>query len=213
MLLNVSSDLTRLIDVIAENLGNSSQEVLPIRICIPLLGSPGWGDIHPKVWMVFCSDPLFLQCDTHTKDVLHFVYSLRTILRRYSHGCASVGLPPYMSVDSWGGAGWLNKLSWLFDASVTLVGFSGERKGLFTTLRLANKFQSRGQTHHCRLHSLLITDLSMSIRYQLPKVYSQLATGRRLYEESRQCTVRVVGEKTIWRSNVPRNGLCSKRTT
>jgi hypothetical protein len=75
--------------------------------------------------------PLFLQCHTHTKDVLHFVYSLRAILRRCSHVCASVGLPPYMSADSWGGAGWLNKLSWFFDASMTLSGFSGERKGIF----------------------------------------------------------------------------------
>ncbi|KAH9082041.1 hypothetical protein EDB83DRAFT_609376 [Lactarius deliciosus] len=33
-------------------------------------------------------------------------------------------LPPNMSGDNWGGRGWLNKLSWLFDASVTLAGFS-----------------------------------------------------------------------------------------
>jgi hypothetical protein len=34
-----------------------------------------------------------------------------------------------MSADSWGGAGWLNKLSWFFDSSITLAGFSGEKKG------------------------------------------------------------------------------------
>lgn len=34
-----------------------------------------------------------------------------------------------MSDDKWGGPGWLNKLSWLFDASVTLAGFSGEKRG------------------------------------------------------------------------------------
>ena len=45
--------------------------------------------------------------------------------------CASVGLPPYMSADRWGGPGWLNKLSWLFDASVTIAGFSGEGKRRF----------------------------------------------------------------------------------
>jgi len=33
-----------------------------------------------------------------------------------------------MSADRWGGAGWLNKLGWLFDASVTIAGFSGEGK-------------------------------------------------------------------------------------
>jgi elongator complex protein 4 len=134
VLLDLSSDLTRLIDVVAECLGSSSQEAIPIRVCIPLLGSPGWGDLHPKVWMVFCQYPLFLQCHTYAKDVLHFVYSLRTVLRRYSHGCISVGLPPYMSADGWGGTGWLNKLSWFFDASVTLAGFSGERKRLFSLL-------------------------------------------------------------------------------
>jgi len=38
-----------------------------------------------------------------------------------------------MSADSWGGPGWLNKLSWLFDASVTLTGFSGELE-FFTSI-------------------------------------------------------------------------------
>jgi hypothetical protein len=33
-----------------------------------------------------------------------------------------------MSADRWGGPGWLNKLSWFFDASVTVAGFSGEGK-------------------------------------------------------------------------------------
>ncbi|KAH8988824.1 Elongator complex protein 4 [Lactarius akahatsu] len=105
VLLNASRDSKGLIDVIAESLGASSQDVVPIRICIPLLGSPGWGDLQPK-------------------DVLYFAYSLRTLLRRYPHACASVSLPPNMSGDNWGGRGWLNKLSWLFDASVTLAGFS-----------------------------------------------------------------------------------------
>jgi hypothetical protein len=36
-----------------------------------------------------------------------------------------------MSDDRWGGPGWLNKLSWLFDASVTLAGFSGKKQGAF----------------------------------------------------------------------------------
>ncbi|KAH9175397.1 PAXNEB protein-domain-containing protein [Lactarius sanguifluus] len=105
VLLNASRDSKGLIDVIAESLGASSQDAVPIRICIPLLGSPGWGDLQPK-------------------DVLYFAYSLRTLLRRYPHACASVSLPPNMSGDNWGGRGWLNKLSWLFDASVTLAGFS-----------------------------------------------------------------------------------------
>lgn len=127
VLLDASSDWTRLIDLVAESLG-ASQDAVPVRICIPLLGSPGWGDPHPKVRVTVRSRAVFSQCDTLTKDVLQFVYSLRTLLRRCPHACASVGLPAYMSADSWGGPGWLNKLSWLFDASVTIAGFSGEGK-------------------------------------------------------------------------------------
>ncbi|KAI0307839.1 Elongator complex protein 4 [Multifurca ochricompacta] len=107
VLLKASSDLKRVIDVITESLRTCSQEVVPVRICIPLLGSPGWGDLKPK-------------------EVLNFVYLLRTVLRQYPHGCASVGLRPSMSGDGWGGPGWLNKLSWLFDGSVTLAGFSAD---------------------------------------------------------------------------------------
>lgn len=50
VLLDASSDWTRLIDIVAESL-DASQDVVPVRICIPLLGSPGWGDPHPKVRM------------------------------------------------------------------------------------------------------------------------------------------------------------------
>jgi len=105
VLLNASSEWARLIDDIAQSLGTSPQDGPPVRICIPLLGSPGWGDPDPK-------------------DVLRFVCSLRALLRRHPHACASVGLPPYMSADRWGGPGWLNKLGWNFDASMTLAGFS-----------------------------------------------------------------------------------------
>lgn len=47
-----------------------------------------------------------------------------------------------MSGDDWGGRGWLNKLSWLFDASVTIAGFSGERTEPVYILRLANNFST-----------------------------------------------------------------------
>jgi PAXNEB protein len=184
VLLNVSTGLTRLIDAIAECLDTSSREVLPIRICIPLLGSPGWGDLHPKVWLI--TRPSY-NVNTHSKDVLHFVYTLRTILRRCSHACASVGLPPYISADSWGGAGWLNKLSWFFDSSITLAGFSGEKKGISSLLGVANIFQCVEQTLYWRLHSLLITDLSTFIRYRLPRVCCRSATSHRHCGESRQC--------------------------
>ena len=51
--LDASRDWTRLIDGISESLA-SSQDVRPTRICIPLLGSPAWGDPHPKVRTTFC---------------------------------------------------------------------------------------------------------------------------------------------------------------
>jgi elongator complex protein 4 len=126
VLLDASGDWTRLIDLVAESLG-TSQDAVPVRICIPLLGSPGWGDPHPKVRVSFRGALLSYNV-IPSQDVLQFVYSLRTLLRRCPHACASVGLPPYMSADRWGGPGWLNKLSWLFDASVTIAGFSGEGK-------------------------------------------------------------------------------------
>ena len=47
-----------------------------------------------------------------------------------------------MSGDGWGGRGWLNKLSWLFDASVTLAGFSGEGTEPVYIFRLANNFST-----------------------------------------------------------------------
>ena len=69
-----------------------------------------------------------------------------------------------MSADSWGGRGWLNKLSWLFDASVDLVGFSGERTGHVYTLDWLIIFRYE-QIHLSRLHSLLITDQSECVVY------------------------------------------------
>jgi hypothetical protein len=52
VLLDASTDWTRLIDLVAEGLG-TCQDAAPVRICIPLLGSPGWGDPHPKVRVTF----------------------------------------------------------------------------------------------------------------------------------------------------------------
>jgi elongator complex protein 4 len=47
-----------------------------------------------------------------------------------------------MSGDGWGGRGWLNKLSWLFDASITLAGFSGEGTEPVYIFKLANNFST-----------------------------------------------------------------------
>ncbi|KAI0274679.1 PAXNEB-domain-containing protein [Gloeopeniophorella convolvens] len=117
LLLNSSTDLAGILGAIAQALAESSESTSkqpsPTRICVPSLGSPGWGDLAPE-------------------DILHFVYSLGNLLHRYPHTCASVGLPPNVSVEEWGGPGWVNKLSWLFDASVTLAGFSADPSLLST---------------------------------------------------------------------------------
>ncbi|KAF9457085.1 Elongator complex protein 4 [Collybia nuda] len=77
----------------------------PIRICIPSLGSPNWGELS-------------------SQDILYFLHSLRQLLRRRPHACASVGLPPHLSGESWGGAGWMKKLGWVTDAAFTMSAFS-----------------------------------------------------------------------------------------
>lgn len=62
-----------------------------------------------------------------TKDILHFLHSLRSILRRHPYACASVSLAPHVSTDSWGGPGWIQQLGWVSDAALTLSAFSGRR--------------------------------------------------------------------------------------
>ncbi|KAF8912849.1 Elongator complex protein 4 [Gymnopilus junonius] len=78
----------------------------PMRICIPGLGSAGWGDLGPQ-------------------SVLHFLHSLRAILRRNAHGCASISLAPQLSTERWGGAGWMEKVGWASDGTMIVSGFSG----------------------------------------------------------------------------------------
>ncbi len=79
VLLKASRDSRRLIDVIAESLGTSSQDAVPIRICIPLLGSPGWGDLQPKVWMTFSGARLC--CNVTAIQRMSCI--LRTLCARY----------------------------------------------------------------------------------------------------------------------------------
>ncbi|KAI0931947.1 hypothetical protein AcW2_000712 [Taiwanofungus camphoratus] len=98
----------------------------PFRICIPSLGSSQWGDLTPQ-------------------EICYFLYSLRALLRRHPHACAAVSLPPHLCTDAWGGAGWVQKLGWLSDASIALVAFTANPA-------LTSVFSS----HHglVRIHSL-----------------------------------------------------------
>lgn len=86
VLLNASRDPRKLIDVITESLGTSSQDAVPIRICIPLLGSPGWGDLQPKVWMTFSGARLC--CNVTAIQRMSCI--LRTLCARF---CGDILMP------------------------------------------------------------------------------------------------------------------------
>lgn len=99
-----------------------------IRVSIPDLGSPEWGDVKPRV----CLHYAILSGTTvqHCKDILRFLYHMRSLARRSvstSHACFFVTLPSYLSQDSWGGPGWSQKLGWLSDGCIALCSFSGTK--------------------------------------------------------------------------------------
>ncbi|KAL1713647.1 Elongator complex protein 4 [Schizophyllum commune] len=75
----------------------------PVRICVPSLGSPWWGDIGGK-------------------DVLRFLHSLRGILRRHPHACASICLAPHLSADK----ALIERAGWLCDAALSLSAFTAD---------------------------------------------------------------------------------------
>ncbi|KAJ7786023.1 Elongator complex protein 4 [Mycena metata] len=74
----------------------------PMRVCVPGLGSPRWGDLSAQ-------------------DILRFLHSLRALLRRHPHACASVSLAAEWSLDS---AGWYQKLGWVSDGAITMSAFT-----------------------------------------------------------------------------------------
>ncbi|KAI0330534.1 PAXNEB-domain-containing protein [Cubamyces sp. BRFM 1775] len=99
------SPCRNIIHRLSEMLSQSeSDQALATRICIPALGSYEWGDLSPQ-------------------DICYFLHSLRALLRRYPRACASICLPPHLCQEAFGGLGWVQKLGWLTDASVTLAAF------------------------------------------------------------------------------------------
>ncbi|KAF9454884.1 PAXNEB-domain-containing protein [Macrolepiota fuliginosa MF-IS2] len=92
---------------LSEILTTQESTVTPIRICIPSLGSPFWGSLTRQ-------------------DLSFFLYSLRSTLRKHPLACASVCLPPHISTETWGGAGWQQRLGWLSDATISLDAFSAD---------------------------------------------------------------------------------------
>ncbi|KAG1755089.1 PAXNEB-domain-containing protein [Suillus paluster] len=91
-----------LIDI--EELLSNSTNSQAVRICIPALGSPHWGDIQPST-------------------VLTLLHGLRRILHRYPNACASLTLAPHICTDTWGGPGWIQKVGWLTDAAISMSAF------------------------------------------------------------------------------------------
>ncbi|KAF7784477.1 hypothetical protein Agabi119p4_642 [Agaricus bisporus var. burnettii] len=100
---STSEILGKLFDILISKEAGGS----PIRICIPSLGSPFWGSLT-------------------SEDLSFFLHSFRSALRRHPAACGSVGLPPHISTEAWGGTGWRQRLGWLADAAVCLEAFSAD---------------------------------------------------------------------------------------
>ncbi|KAJ6509255.1 PAXNEB-domain-containing protein [Mycena vitilis] len=91
--------LVRLEELLAANTASTA-----LRVCVPGLGSPHWGDLIAQ-------------------DILRFLHGLRALLRRYPHACASVSLAAEWSSDA-SGTGWHQKLGWFADAAITMDAFT-----------------------------------------------------------------------------------------
>lgn len=60
------------------------------------------------------------------QKIVRFLLRLRTILRNNPLACALVTLPADISSESWAGEGWLEKISWVSDACISLNSSTGE---------------------------------------------------------------------------------------
>ena len=57
--------------------------------------------------------------------MLYFLHSLKCLLHKHAHGCASISLAPQISTSGWGGVGWMEKIGWATDGAVTISAFTG----------------------------------------------------------------------------------------
>ena len=132
--------IAHLVDRLSALLEASCSPASPVRICVPALGSPQWGDLEAQVRCDSVRDAskysraiYFYSSLSSTsslyararQDILRFLHSLRALLRRHPSACAAIALPPDISADGWGGPGWVQKLGWLSDASIALAAFTG----------------------------------------------------------------------------------------
>jgi hypothetical protein len=91
-----------------------------------------------------------------TQDILRFLYALRRLLRRYPHACACVSLAPHLCTSLWAGSGWVQKVGWVTDATISMSGFGGAHTSKFrvsncvmTAPQLIRRFQ------HFFLHTMV----------------------------------------------------------
>ncbi|KII93335.1 hypothetical protein PLICRDRAFT_131000 [Plicaturopsis crispa FD-325 SS-3] len=110
--LSTTNILRRLSDILNQENPDVANRA-PLRICIPALGAPEWGDLT-------------------SKDILQFLHSLRALVRKHVNVCVSTSLAPHLSADTWGGRGWTQKLGWLSDAAITLAAFTANPSLLAT---------------------------------------------------------------------------------
>ncbi|KAG9314531.1 PAXNEB-domain-containing protein [Chiua virens] len=75
-----------------------------VRLCVANLGSPDWGRLSAS-------------------DSLRFLRGLHRLLRRYPHACACISFAPHFCTDHWAGTGWIQKIGWLTDATISMSGF------------------------------------------------------------------------------------------
>ncbi|QRV83158.1 elongator complex protein 4 [Ceratobasidium sp. AG-Ba] len=92
--------------LIHESRTDSTSARRAVRIVIPELGSPSWGDLQPS-------------------DVIRFLLALRSLIRGTS-AAAFITFCSTLSSDSWGGRGWAGKVSHLSDACITFAGFGDD---------------------------------------------------------------------------------------
>ncbi|KIK71219.1 hypothetical protein GYMLUDRAFT_149590 [Collybiopsis luxurians FD-317 M1] len=104
-LLPTKNVITRIKEVLSQR--SSKVPSTPLRICIPSLGSPAWGDLR-------------------SEDILRFLHRLRSLLRQNPLACASVSLEPHLSTDTWAGSGWIQKVGWMCDGLIILDAFTSK---------------------------------------------------------------------------------------
>ncbi|KAF5377686.1 hypothetical protein D9615_005236 [Tricholomella constricta] len=105
--ISTSEVLSRITGILRPESSEAHSSSTPLRICIPSLGSPQWGELTQQ-------------------DILYFLHSLRALLRQHPYVCASLSLAPHLSTESWGGRGWFQRLGWVTDSVLTLSAFSAD---------------------------------------------------------------------------------------